>query len=144
MSDFSQRFEIIYKRFFELAAAENLPNSKIDLARMLGISQGRLQHWERGQIPRPDDLIKIHNTLGFSYSWMLTGDGDPLSESASAGADALKGHADSSAEIAKLKNEVAMLRDELAEADRINRKLTARLLINEPALGVGGNEAAAG
>lgn len=118
MENFSQRFEIIYKKFFDMAKSNGLQASKLALSRFLGVSQGRMQNWEGGAIPQPNDLKAIHDKLGFSYSWLITGEGPQFDETA--GGD-----------VAELKARVAELEGELAEADRINRKLTAKLLEND-------------
>ena len=125
MPDFSQRFVIVYKKFMELAASKGEPTSKLALSRFLNVSQGCMQNWERGKIPQPDDLIAMHEKLGFSFDWLLTGKGEPSEENRDV-------------DIAGLQAEIEALRRELAQADRINRQLTARLLLD----GVGDKGAA--
>lgn len=78
MSDFSQRFEFIYKLFSGDAETKGHRASKLALAKYLGISQGRMQSWESGQVPKPDDLELLHDTFGLSYEWLVTGKGEPL------------------------------------------------------------------
>ena len=125
MLDFSHQFDIIYKTFAARALANNEPTSKLAFARFMEASQGRIQSWERGQFPRPDDLQRLHEKLGFSYHWLMTGEGDPFGSPANT-------------ETATLLDRIAALEAELHEANRLNRKLTARLLID----GVGDNGAA--
>ena len=125
MVDFSHRFDIIYKTFATRALAKNEPTSKLAFARFMGASQGRMQSWERGQLPRPDDLQRLHEPLGFSYHWLMTGEGDPFG-------------APTDTTTAELLGRIAALEAELNEANRLNRKLAARLLVD----GVGDNAAA--
>lgn len=66
MVDFSHQFDIIYKTFAARALANNEPTSKLAFARFMEASQGRIQSWERGQFPRPDDLQRLHEKLEFS------------------------------------------------------------------------------
>lgn len=122
MDNFSQRFEIIYKKFSCWAKSDNRPYSKLAFSRYLDISQGRMQKWEAGQIPRPADLKIIHDKLGFSYSWLITGEGDPCAEEA-AGLPST-----SSDEVVSLQKRIAELEAELREERALNRRLTERLL----------------
>ena len=118
MENFSQRFEIIYQKFAADAKAAGRQSSKLAFARFMGISQGRMQKWEKGQIPRPTDLLAIHEQLGFSYRWLITGEGDQFDESS----PALNSDA-------KLARKIEQLEAELAEERALNRKLTTRLLV---------------
>ncbi len=128
MKLFSERFDFIYKKFAEQAAKEGEPDSKLAFARFMGVSQGRMQAWEKGQLPRADDLKTMHDKMGFSYAWLIAGQGEPFEETET--------RVDQ-AEYEQLKARVTELEAELREADRINRKLTARLLID----GIGDNAA---
>lgn len=127
--DFSHQFEFIYETFADTAKKNGWRISKLGLAKYLGISQGRMQKWESGQIPRPDDLCILHENFGFSYEWLLTGRGEPF-----------KNQGPESKEMLALKEENERLKAELAEADRLNRQLTTRLLID----GAGDKDAAPG
>ena len=122
MDNFSQRFEIIYKKFSCWAKSDNRPYSKLAFSRYLDISQGRMQKWEAGQMPRPADLKIIHDKLGFSYSWLITGEGDPCAEEATCLPSA------SSDEVVNLQRRIADLESELKEERALNRRLTERLL----------------
>ena len=117
MDNFSQRFGIIYKKFSCWAKSDNRPYSKLAFSRYLDISQGRMQKWEAGQIPRPADLKIIHDKLGFSYSWLITGEGDPCAEEVTCLPSA------SSDEVVNLQRHIAEL-----EERALNRRLTERLL----------------
>lgn len=122
MDSFSQQFEIIYEKFSRWAKSDNRPYSKLALSRYLDISQGRMQKWEAGQIPRPADLKIIHDKLGFSYSWLITGEGEPCVEVTTGLPSA------SSDEVVSLQKRIAELEAELKEERTLNRRLTERLL----------------
>lgn len=121
MGDFSQQFEIIYEKFSRWAKSDNRPSSKLAFSRYLDISQGRMQKWEAGQIPRPADLKIIHDKLGFSYSWLVTGEGEP-------DAEATVPSPVSADDVMTLKRRIAELEAELKEERALNRRLTERLL----------------
>ena len=121
MGDFSQQFEIIYEKFSRWAKSDNRPSSKLAFSRYLDISQGRMQKWEAGQIPRPADLKIIHDKLGFSYSWLVTGEGEPDAEASA------PSHA-SADDVMTLKRRITELEAELKEERALNRRLTERLL----------------
>lgn len=122
MGDFSQQFEIIYEKFSCWAKSDNRPSSKLAFSRYLDVSQGRMQKWEAGQIPRPADLKTIHDKLGFSYSWLITGEGEPCAE------EAVALPSNSSDEVVSLQRRIAELEAELKEERALNRRLTERLL----------------
>ena len=46
----------------------------------LNISAGKRQKWSMGQWPSAEDLAVIHDKLGFSYRWLVTGEGNPLDD----------------------------------------------------------------
>lgn len=46
-----------------------------DLASRIGVSQGSIQRWEGGDIPKGDYLLKIAQALDCSTDWLLTGHG---------------------------------------------------------------------
>ena len=83
MKNFTQSFEIIYKKYCEVALANTDDSrhiSKIGMARFFNISQGKMIAWEKGQWPMPADLEIIAKRLGFGYKWLVTGEGDPFSD----------------------------------------------------------------
>ena len=75
MSNFSQQFVIIYDYFKSKAEESQKPSSKLDLARLLGVSQGQMQNWEKGQRPNALACLAIHKKLGFEFEWLVTGQG---------------------------------------------------------------------
>lgn len=82
MESFSQRFEIIYGKFKELAESIGCKPSKLALSRFLGVSQGCMQKWEKGQVPAARDLKTIHDKLGFAYDWLISGQGEMFDNTA--------------------------------------------------------------
>lgn len=99
MEDFRQRFEIIYKKFFDWGKQNGFKPSKLAFSRFLGVSQGAIQNWEyKGTLPAGKDLKTIHDKLGFSYDWLITGEGDMFDEAA-------RLLAEKDAEIERLKEE---------------------------------------
>ena len=82
MENFSQRFEIIYKTFATWGAKNGFKPSKLAFSRFIGISQGCMQNWEKGQIPAGKDLKTIHDKLGFAYDWLIAGEGEMFDSAA--------------------------------------------------------------
>ncbi|MDL2306614.1 hypothetical protein LJC48_01105 [Desulfovibrio sp. OttesenSCG-928-C06] len=74
MSDFTQRFDIIYKKYLTCPESATFGSSKIGMSRFLGISQGRMQHWESGRIPNATDCLIIAEKLGFKLKWVISGE----------------------------------------------------------------------
>lgn len=126
MQDFSQRFEIIYNKFCEGAEAKGHRASKLALSKFLGISQGKMQKWESGQVPQPDDLQMLHHIFGFSYAWLITGEGDPYRSEAGESPTKIEAL---EKEIYALKGQLADAQAELREERSLNRQLTTRLLV---------------
>lgn len=137
MNNFSERFEIIYKTFFELAKAAGQQTSKLALSRLLGVSQGRLQHWENGQMPKAEDIQTLHIKLGLSYEWLLTGEGDPFQGGMATSPGMLQ---DLQAQLAAKEAENQNLRIELENALKVNQKLTAKLFLETAEDSDGGQE----
>lgn len=136
MEDFRQRFEFIYKNFFQAASSKGEKASKLALAKQLGISQGRLQNWESGKTPQPEDLRKLHDIFGLSYAWLITGEGEPFDaqiqhEQADSWriAELEKENYALKAELAQTRNTLAETQSELLEQSRHNRRLSARLFV---------------
>lgn len=80
MENFSHRFEIIYKKFCEQAAKSGGKANKAAFGKFLNASMGKLQKWEQGQVPKPDDLKLLNSLFGFSYKWLVTGEGKMMEE----------------------------------------------------------------
>lgn len=131
MKDFTHRFEIIYQKFASEAKNTGQQNSKLAFSRYMGVSQGRMQAWEKGQIPQPDDLTAIHDKLGFAYRWLITGEGELFDENSPA--LAIDVH---------LAKKIERLEAELAEERALNRKLTTRLLVENGDEGKNGADVA--
>lgn len=129
MADFSQRFEFIYKFFSKDAVARGYRASKLALAKYLTISQGKLQKWESGQVPQPDDLKLLHDTFGLSYAWLITGDGEPLDRQTNTEQVEAWRLEEIEKENYSLKARLEQTEAELREERSLNRQLTARLLV---------------
>ena len=129
MLTFSQRFEIIYQYFSKDAVARGHRASKLALAKYLAISQGKLQKWELGQVPQPEDLKLIHDTFGFSYAWLVTGEGDPFDAPPEVSPIDGEKLAELEKENYALKARLEQAESELREERSLNRKLTTRLLV---------------
>lgn len=82
MENFSSRFAIIYKKFYDWGIANGFKPSKLAFSRFVGVAQSTMQNWEKGQIPAPKDLKTLHDKLGFAYDWLICGEGEMLDETA--------------------------------------------------------------
>lgn len=78
--DFSHLFEIIYDTFKKSPLVSKFGTAKLSLAKALNVSQGKMQYWEKGNWPSAEDLEAIHKKMGFSYRWLVTGEGTPFDE----------------------------------------------------------------
>lgn len=79
MKNFRQRFEIIYEAYVNLVANTGAKPSKLAFSRFLGVAQGTMQNWDyNGTVPSGKDLKTIHDKLGFSYDWLISGEGEPM------------------------------------------------------------------
>lgn len=53
-------------------------NKPYSWCKQAGIEKGLFQYyWQKGKIPKNDNLIKIRNFSGCSLDWLLTGEGEP-------------------------------------------------------------------
>lgn len=104
MEDFKQRFEIIYKKFADWGIQNGFKPSKLAFSRFIGVFQATMQRWEKGQLPSGKDLKTIHDKLGFSYDWLISGEGEMLDSAA-------KKLAEQEAEIARLRTKLLMQGD---------------------------------
>ena len=76
MENFSDRFEIIYKKFYDWGLDNGFKPSKLAFSRFVGVSQATMQRWEKGQVPAARDVKTIHDKLGFAYDWLIAGEGE--------------------------------------------------------------------
>lgn len=133
MKNWSQHFEIVYKKFYTSMLGHGAaPNaiSQRTLATFLHVSNGKVDAWKRGQWPSAEDLAVIAEKLGFSYRWLVTGQGAPEEEGVQK--DAVR--------IAILEEEIAHIRAELEEE---NSRLETALEAAETARNVAEAEAKA-
>lgn len=77
MKDWSKPYEIVYKKFCKQAQEAGEKASQLAFARFLGASQGKVKAWAGGQWPLASDLAVLAEKLGFSYQWLVTGEGEP-------------------------------------------------------------------
>ena len=80
MNSFEEQFKIIYQKFADWATSEGFKPNRTAFARHIGVSQGCMQKWEKGQRPTAPHIKLIHDKLGFSYDWLITGEGEPMNE----------------------------------------------------------------
>lgn len=80
--NFSARFKIIYAKYCAIEIEANGRPSESALARFLEVSQTTVQRWKNSQIPSPESLKVIHDKLGFSYDWLISGEGEMFDETA--------------------------------------------------------------
>ena len=126
--NFSQHFEIIYNAFSKAETLQRRRPSNASLGRLLGHpSDGKVKAWKSGQWPSAEDLWRLEKQFGFSLRWLVTGEGDPYGQeggTAAASAD------DSDEGVQALQARMQEMERELAEERRLNRQLTARLLVD--------------
>lgn len=120
--NFSQLYKNIYDFFKKSEFSLVAGNSKLALAKFLGVSQGKTQHWEKGQWPSAKDIENIHKKLGISCTWLVTGEGEMFELQQ----EMQKFHTP----ITDQDDELAYLRAELEAERRLNRQLTTRLLVD--------------
>lgn len=66
---------MIYEKYIFHPESVMFGKSKLGLARFLGATQGRAQHWEKGRVPNADDCLTISQKLGFNLPWVIRGEG---------------------------------------------------------------------
>lgn len=82
--DFSHLYKIIYDYFLKHPDSSTLGTSRRAFAKWLDVSTGKAQAWEdKGQWPSAEDLETLHKKMGFSYRWLVTGEGEPFDETES-------------------------------------------------------------
>lgn len=82
-NNFSERFKIVFKKYAEMVEKMGSRPSESGLARFLEVSQTTLQRWKNYQLPDPESLKAIHDKLGFSYDWLITGEGEMFDQMSS-------------------------------------------------------------
>lgn len=129
------KYQLVYNYFCSVADSKGSKPTVRGFCSFLGISAGKRQKWSQGQWPSAEDLEVLHDKLGFSYRWLITGEGDPFEEGGTLPeADTTRRKEEATRlraedRLAELERRNAELEAELREADRVNRKLTSRLLI---------------
>lgn len=129
-------YQIVYNYFCSVAQAKGSKPTVRGFCDFLGISLGKRNKWSQGQWPSAEDLETLHDKLGFSYRWLITGEGNPFEEGGTLPeADIEKKNTEEErqrleARLRELEQKNAELEVELREADRVNRKLTTRLLVD--------------
>jgi len=65
-----------FKSRLQFLVGEDKPYS---WCQKIGIEKGLFQYyWQKGKIPKHENLIKISNFSGCSPHWLMTGTGDPF------------------------------------------------------------------
>lgn len=109
------------------AAREAAGMTQAQLARRLGVKKATLVGWEQDLAePRANKLSMISGLLNVSMSWLLTGEGDDLSEPGS-----FEGQ---SSDFQALANELRALREDMRrQTERAGRiEKTLRRLLETP------------
>lgn len=115
---FSYLFEIIYKKYSESASNMGAAPSVLGFSKFMGFgNDGKPKAWKRGQWPSAPDCWLLSQKLGFSIEWLLTGSGEPF-------------ETEVKTREKELEAKVEELEAELLEANRVNRLLTTRLLVD--------------
>lgn len=78
--DWSEQYRIVYDFFKSKAFSLGARPTTVGFREYLGISSGKWANWSKGQWPSAEDLEQLHDLFGFSYSWLITGKGDPFAE----------------------------------------------------------------
>lgn len=131
------KYQLVYDYFCSVADSKGSKATVRGFCDFLGISAGKRQKWSQGQWPSAEDLENLHDKLGFSYRWLITGEGDPFEEGGTlpeaevAKREEKEKRLRLEARLQELERKTAALEEELREADRVNRKLTTRLLIED-------------
>lgn len=128
-----QQYKMVYDFFCSVALSKGFKPTLRGFCDCLGISMGKRQKWSQGQWPSAEDLETIHDKLGFSYRWLITGEGDPFEDGGTL-PDKAQESANASlrrvqARLQELEKEKAALEAELRDANRLNRQLATRLLV---------------
>lgn len=110
--NFLKQYEIIWNNFIPPSGErKSLPA----LAAFLGHDhKGKVTAWGKGQWPSAYDCWVIHQKMGFSLEWLLTGEGDIFAATSSTPASekeatVLRELTEAKAEIARLQKKMEML-----------------------------------
>lgn len=76
--DWSEHYEMVYDIFCKNNYSKNIKPTIRGFCDFIGISLGKRQKWEAGQWPSADDLLSLHKKMGFSYAWLVAGEGEPF------------------------------------------------------------------
>lgn len=68
--------EIVYDFYCRQVRASGGKPTQTGFWEHLGATRGKFQKWSKGQWPSVEDLQAIHEKFGFSYSWLVTGEGE--------------------------------------------------------------------
>lgn len=130
------KYELVFRHFCSIALSIGYKPTTRGFCEFLQISAGKREKWSKGQWPSAEDLEKLHDRLGFSYRWLITGEGDPFEEGGTLPEADIAKKAEEARirgmeqRIRELEKELQESKAELAEADRLNRRLTTRMLID--------------
>lgn len=78
--DFTQQYEIIYNYFLKSPYAKMHGSSQTGLSKLLDVSRGACQAWEKGTFPTIKHIHKIHELFGFEYNFLCGGQGRHFAE----------------------------------------------------------------
>lgn len=77
MSDFKQRFKVIYEKYTALYGVGCARVNETSFAKFLDIPVTSVRNWrDRNTVPSAKGLKAIHDKLGFAYDWLISGDGE--------------------------------------------------------------------
>lgn len=114
---------MVYDYFCSVAVNKGTKPTVRGFCTFLGITTGKNQKWAQGQWPSAEDIETIHDTLGFAYSWLVTGEGEPFEESFIPYPTP-----DDAGELANLRHEVSDLKEELMRTYQDNARLSRELV----------------
>lgn len=78
--NWSENYQLVYSYYCSKNQGKEIKLSQRSFCQFLGISLGKREKWQKGQWPSAEDLAKLHNKMGFSYRWLITGEGDPFED----------------------------------------------------------------
>jgi len=129
--NFSEQFDTIYEWYSVIARESGTIPSNLSFSRFLNHEHdGRVRAWKRGQWPSAEDIWDIHQKMGFSLGWLVSGEGEPFAEH---GPDTRPHTPEAGAEarvsrVEQLEREIAQRTKELAQTVDERDKLLRELL----------------